>query len=257
MNDERNVASARARGSARCARGTASASPHRRIARSSGREACCKREVEVGHAGLEDRLDERVGQPRGVQVEEPEPRRRCLSAPRTRSTIGWVDGRVEVVDVLVAGAASVTAVAREVLGDEHELARAAIDDERLGLLGEAVERRRERWSPRNVGIAQKPHRRSQPSATLTYAHGAVAAGRGSAEQVERRRDRAEPELDGHDRGDRRLAEARDEVDLGERDLELLAVALGHAARDDDLGAGLAPLGELEDDLDRLGARAPR
>ena len=37
---------------------------------------------------------------------------------------------------------------------------------------------RDRWSPRNVGIAQNPQRRSQPSAIFTYAHGAFDAGRG-------------------------------------------------------------------------------
>ena len=37
---------------------------------------------------------------------------------------------------------------------------------------------RDLWRPRNEGMAQKPQRRSHPSATLTYAHGARAAGRG-------------------------------------------------------------------------------
>ncbi len=39
---------------------------------------------------------------------------------------------------------------------------------------------RERCLPRNDGIAQKAQARSQPSATFTYAHGVVGAGRGSS-----------------------------------------------------------------------------
>jgi len=37
---------------------------------------------------------------------------------------------------------------------------------------------RDRCLPRNEGMAQKPQLRSQPSATFTYDHGALAAGRG-------------------------------------------------------------------------------
>ena len=39
---------------------------------------------------------------------------------------------------------------------------------------------RDRCLPRNDGMAQNAHARSQPSATFTYAHGAVGAGRGSS-----------------------------------------------------------------------------
>ena len=35
-----------------------------------------------------------------------------------------------------------------------------------------------RWGPRNEGIAQNPHDRSQPSAIFTYAHGELDLGRG-------------------------------------------------------------------------------
>ncbi len=39
---------------------------------------------------------------------------------------------------------------------------------------------RDRCLPRNEGIAQKAHARSQPSATFTYAHGVDETGRGSS-----------------------------------------------------------------------------
>ena len=39
---------------------------------------------------------------------------------------------------------------------------------------------RERCLPRNDGMAQNAHARSQPSATFTYAQGALGAGRGSS-----------------------------------------------------------------------------
>ena len=35
-------------------------------------------------------------------------------------------------------------------------------------------------------MAQKPQRRSQPSATLTYAHGALGGGTGQVQEVEGR-----------------------------------------------------------------------
>ena len=95
---------------------------------------------------------------------------------------------------------------------------------------------RDRCLPRNDGIAQNAHARSQPSAIFTYAHGAVGAGRGSSS-----RSRTPVGLRfEHDVGERAFAgEPDDRVGLGQRGGQLLAVPLGHAAGDDELGAGLA------------------
>ena len=105
--------------------------------------------------------------------------------------------------------------------------------------------------PRNDGIAQNAHARSQPSAIFTYAHGAVGAGPRQLEQVAHAGRLA---LE-HDLGERALArEPDDGVGLGQRGRELVAVALGHAAGDDELGAGPLDVGERERDVDRLLAR---
>ena len=52
-------------------------------------------------------------------------------------------------------------------------------------------------------------------------------------------------------GDELVAEAGHEVDLGEGVAQLVAVALGHAAGDDEAGAGAAALGQHQDGVDRL------
>ena len=48
-----------------------------------------------------------------------------------------------------------------------------------------------------------------------------------------------------------LAETRDEVDFRERNREFVAVALGHAAGDDEARARTFGVGQREDRLDRL------
>ena len=73
----------------------------------------------------------------------------------------------------------------------------------------------------------------------------MAAGRGSSSRSKRDADRlAAPERHRH-------AEAGDGVDLGQCRRQLVAVALGHAAGDDEPGAVPAELGQGEDRLDRL------
>ena len=102
-------------------------------------------------------------------------------------------------------------------------------------------------------MAQNPHVRSQPSAIFTYAHGA-GPGAGQVEQVEL----------GHggrlllagvaaERSDRtyRHAEAADSVHLGQRRGQLAAVALGHAAGDDEARPVPPALVQGQDRVDRL------
>ena len=56
------------------------------------------------------------------------------------------------------------------------------------------------------------------------------------------------------RGDQVVAEAGDEVDLGQRVAQLVAVALRHAAGHDEAGAAAPALGQAQDRVDRLLAR---
>ena len=69
-------------------------------------------------------------------------------------------------------AGDVLAVRGEVLGDEHDLPGAELRRPRPRI--DAIDRLR--CGPRNDGMAQNPHVRSQPSAILTYAHGPRPAG---------------------------------------------------------------------------------
>ena len=122
-----------------------------------------QRQVEVRHAGGADHVDQRVGEIARVEVQQPHPvgalgdglderhdraRRRARRAGPCRTTRG--PGR--------------RARSR---GRRAGRPRARID---------ATSRLR--CGPRNVGMAQNPHERSQPSAIFTYAHGAVDRGRG-------------------------------------------------------------------------------
>ena len=95
---------------------------------------------------------------------------------------------------------------------------------------------RERCVPRNDGIAQNAHARSHPSAIFTYAHGADGAGRGSS-----RRSRTPVGFFfSTTLGEIALArEPDDRVGFGQRGRELVAVALGHATGEHELGAGRA------------------
>ena len=63
------------------------------------------------------------------------------------------------------GRAAVEAPRGQVLGDEDDLADPGAELVHLGQHG--VVSGRDRWRPRNDGMAQKPQRRSQPSATFT------------------------------------------------------------------------------------------
>ena len=148
---------------------------------------------------------------------------------------------------------AVLAVAGEVLGDEHDLVRLELVD-----LGE---------DRLDVAAALRPAERrdgaepARPVAALGDLHvrpRARALRPGQVEQVEARdrcaADRDEPlaaggrlvgqDVDGH-------AEPGDLIDLGQGLGQLVAVALGHAAGDDEAGAVLALVLEGEDRVDRL------
>ena len=248
MNDDRNAASGScARMPSIVGEEPVAAPPPLHASQQRG-VGVLQREVEVGHDGrqLEHRRDQRVAHLARVEVEQPDARQAV-----GRERVEPAEQRRER-----AGLADVAPVPREVLRDEHELGDAAA---RRGSRASASidSGVRERCLPRNDGIAQNAQARSQPSATFRYAHGTVGAGRGQLEQVAhagrlrgRRRAERRPTV-----AERALArEADDRVDLGQRGRELVAVALGHAAGDDELGPGLAGVAEGEDGVDRLLAR---
>ena len=110
---------------------------------------------------------------------------------------------------------------------------------------------RDRCLPRNDGIAQNAHARSQPSATFTYAHGARRRGPRQLEQVAHAGRACGRGSDRRSASDALAREADDRVGLGQRGRELVAVALGHAAGDHELRAGPLRVGERERDVDRL------
>ena len=192
-----------------------------------------------------------------------------VETARVRAAMGEVPLAVRAAS---PGTRAVPAVGGEVLRDEDDLA------ERRGAVGMRARTastsarissaERDRCLPRKEGMAQKPQMRSHPSATFTYAQGARAAGRGSSRRSNWLVAPARPvggaaggERHGH-RGrpgggwlrvgsDQLVPETRHEVHLGQRVTELVAVALGHAAGHDEAGAGPAPVGEVQDGLDRL------
>ena len=126
-----------------------------------------EREVEVGHTGVQDRLDQLVGEAGRVEVEEPG----ALDPHRDGASEGG-NGRVAVGDARTPGRArAVAAVRGEVLCDEDDLAQ------RGGTVGWRASSAstsarissgdRDRCLPRKEGMAQKPQMRSHPSATFT------------------------------------------------------------------------------------------
>jgi hypothetical protein len=104
-----------------------------------------------------------------------------------------------------------------------------------------------RCGPRNDGMAQNPHVRSHPSAIFTYAHGALDRGRGRLSRSRLGTGRR-PALTDSDTG---TPKAGHQIGLGEGVGQLVAVALGQAAGDDQPGALLPGVGQREDGLDRL------
>ena len=99
-------------------------------------------------------------------------------------------------------------------------------------------------------MAQNPQLRSHPSAILTYAHGLADFGRGRFSRssigigASLTGQRLAAEVDRH-------AEPGHLVDLGQRGGQFVAVALGHAAGDDESGAVLALILQRQDGVDRL------
>ena len=126
-----------------------------------------QREVEVRHPGGEDGVDQLVGQPGGIEVQQPG----ALDAGRD-GTGERGDGRRPVGDAgPPAGARAVAAVGGEVLGHEDDLAQGRrVTGRSAQRVDLGHDRRRSSVSvacPRKEGMAQKPQMRSQPSATFT------------------------------------------------------------------------------------------
>jgi hypothetical protein len=201
-----------------------------------GRRHVLERQVEVRDAGVADGVDQRVVEVRRVEVQEPD-------ALHPLGHGGHEGDQRPLADPLVAP------VAGQVLGDEDDLADAALR-ERLDLGQHAVERS----GPLGTPEARDGAEPAGLVAPLRHLHvGPRRAGRGprQLEQVEGRDGRAggaggrlAAERDRH-------PEARHGIRLGQRVGQLLAVALGQAARDHEAGApGLAP-GQVQDDLDGL------
>ena len=191
-----------------------------------------QREVEVRHAGGEDRLHQPVGELGRVQVEQPHPG----DAAGDRLDEGH--------DVLGADAL-VAPVAGQVLRDEHDLLGPA-GHELVDLEEDLLDR------PRSLGAAEARDG-TEPARLVTALRdldvGPRRLGRGTREvqQVEARERRG---VGLAAEGDRH-PEPGHRVDLGKGGGQLVAVALRHAAGHDDLGARRLALGQAEHDVDRL------
>ena len=87
-----------------------------------------EREVEVGHAGFDDGLDETARKPRWIEVQESHSF--DLATERLGQFDEWLRAAlVEYLDRFTAsGATTVMTPTREVLGDEHEFLHAALDE---------------------------------------------------------------------------------------------------------------------------------
>ena len=230
MNDDRNAASGSSARMPSMIVEEAVAAPPALHAPQQARRRVLQREVEVrdDRRQLEHRRDERVVHLGRVEVEQPHARE-----PVRAQRVEPAQQRRER-----ARLADVAAVPREVLGDEHDLGDALLDErahlglDRLGRARALLAAERRDGAERARAVAAlgdlhvRPRRaRRRPRQLEQVAH----AGRLAAAQ--------------HDVDERALVrEADDRVGLGQRGRELVAVALGHAAGDDQPGAGLARVG---------------
>ena len=196
-------------------------------------------EIEVGHSAVADGVDQRVGEIARVEVQQA----------HAVDAIGHgAHERHDGPGAELAG--DVLAVRGEILGDEHDLPGA----ERIDLAEDRGHR------PAALRAAER--RDGAEPALAVAALGDLDVGpwclgrrAGQLEQIHRR------QVGGGHRDQRpvagRLVEADPEpgdlVDLGEGGGQLVAVALGHAAGDDESGAGPALLAEGEHGVDRLAA----
>ena len=128
-----------------------------------------------------------------------------------------------------AGLAGVASVPREILGHEHELGRAALD-ERAGFLFDRLRR------ARTLLPSERRDRAEGARAVASLGHLDVRprGGRGGARQLEQVAHAGRLALQDHLCEPAFAAEADDGVRLGQRRRELVAVALGEAARDNHL-----------------------
>ena len=175
-----------------------------------------------------------LGQSRRVQVEQSHAV--DFAAQRAREFDQRLRAAlVEHLDRLAAtGATPIVSPTRQVLGDQHQFTHAALGEgATLGqdLLGRAASL-----------VAAERRDRAEPAASVT-ALGDLDVGprRGGlrsrqVQEVEgRQRSRAQGDRRRRDHRRQALAESGDEVDLGQRGRELVAVALGHATGDDESG----------------------
>ena len=141
-----------------------SPSPQRRMRRTSGADTCCSERSKYGHAGGEHRVDEPRRELGRVEVEQPHPRARGRPPPPPAGRSPWCPRPGRARSWRGPGRPARSPARRSAASSSTSARICSIDRERCG--------------PRKLGMAQKPHALSQPSATFTYAHGAAAGGRG-------------------------------------------------------------------------------
>jgi len=184
-----------------------------------------QRQVEVRHAGRADGVDEPVVELGGIEVEEA----------GARHPLGDLvhQGNDR------AGGAHVSAVGRQVLGDEHDLLGLEgldLGEDRLACARTLLASERRDGAEAAVAVAPLGHLHVRPRGSALRPR--------QVQQVERRDVSARPERDRH-------AETGDGVGLGQGLGQLGAVALGHAAGHHEAGVGPPGLAQGQDRVDRL------
>ena len=230
------------RGCPRSSCGSGRRSPIASCAAASPGAACCSERSKYGTTVGSSSIVLTSGSctSDGIEVEQPDAReavrrQRVEPAQQRRERTGLAD---------------VAAVPREVLRDEHDLGDAAVDQrahfrlDRLRSCASAASRgttgsRRTRTRGRSL---------RRPSRTPT-----ARSARAAAARAGRERRPACAAAAGSTTSAIAPSPAKPDhrVGLGQRGRELVAVALGHAAGDDELGAGPLRVGERERDVDRL------
>ena len=266
MNDERKVAVGLGlAGSRRCGRGTA----RRRPSAASGPAVAARRAGGRGRSTArrgQHGLDQLVGQPRGVEVEQPGA---ATSSATARVRVDDGHRRLPVPASRLAGGA-VASVGGEVLGHQHDLTDPAAcrpPGQGRHLVQDVAHGPRPLFAPeRRDGaeaadaVAALGHLHIGPGCAgrrageLQEVEGAAGEGRFGADRMAQAA-RAGPRVTGTGevppsravRARRIRPPGRPRAALG----QLVAVALGHAAGDHQAGSRPAGVGQFQHGVDRL------
>ena len=223
-----------------------------------------QRQVEVGHAGGQDGLDQRIVQARRVQIQQPSALYPLGHGPHQvhDGAVGTHGGAFGAGHRRSRG--TVESVGGQVLGHQHDLAQDAVSGTELVGLGQddlvgsgalLAPERRDGAEPAiavtalghlDVGPRGRGRRPGQVEQIERWRRGLLGQGNRGAYRSVLEGDRARCDRSGqlHPKG-------RHQVHLGQGGGQLIAVALGHATGHHQAGAGPAGVVEGENGVDGL------